>query len=60
MLFRSPCARYNQVRIPRDGGGIGPEVAIVHFVGSWKQAEHWDKVRDVIRQAWRQRGLDPS
>lgn len=55
-----PCARYNQVRIPRDGGGIGPEVAIVHFVGSWKQAEHWDKVRDVIRQAWRQRGLDPS
>lgn len=52
-----PCARYNQVRIARDGSGIDSAAAIAHFVGSWKQAEHWDRVGEAIRQAWQRRGL---
>jgi hypothetical protein len=52
-----PCARYNQVRIARDGTGIDAEAAIAHFVGSWKQAEHWEHVGEAIRQAWERRGL---
>jgi hypothetical protein len=52
-----PCARYNQVRIPRDGRGIGKDVAVAHFVGSWKQREHWQTVTATIRQAWLERGL---
>jgi len=54
-----PCARYNQVRIPRNGQGIGDEVAIAHFVGSWKQPEHWPQVGDTVRQAWARRHLAP-
>jgi hypothetical protein len=52
-----PCARYNQVRVARDARGIDSTVAIAHFVGSWKQPEHWDSVGEAIRQAWRRRGL---
>jgi Nucleotide-diphospho-sugar transferase len=52
-----PCARYNQVRIARDGSGIDSAAAIAHFVGSWKQPEHWDRVGEAIRQAWQRRGL---
>ncbi|MFH1044065.1 MAG: hypothetical protein V1796_03205 [Pseudomonadota bacterium] len=52
-----PCARYNQVRIARDGSGIDSDAAIAHFVGSWKQAEHRDRVGEAIHQAWRRRGL---
>ena len=51
------CARYNQVRIARDGSGIDAAAAIAHFVGSWKQPAHWDGVGTAIRQAWLQRGL---
>lgn len=52
-----PCARYNQVRIPRDGSGIAADVAVIHFVGSWKQKTHWDKVKETLSRAWDQRGL---
>ncbi len=52
-----PCSRYNQVRIARDGSGIDSAAAIAHFVGSWKQPEHWDRVDAAIRQAWQRRGL---
>lgn len=51
------CARYNQVRIARDGSGIDAAAAIAHFVGSWKQPAHWNSVGTAIRQAWQQRGL---
>jgi len=47
-----PCARYNQVRIPRDGAGISEGVAIAHFVGSWKHPELWPLVERTIHQAW--------
>lgn len=46
-----PCAEYNQVRIPRDGSGIDPQARIAHFVGSWKQAEHWPQVETIVAQA---------
>lgn len=52
-----PCARYNQVRIARDGNGIDSAATIAHFVGSWKQEEHRDRVGETIRQAWQRRGL---
>lgn len=51
------CARYNQVRIARDGSGIDAAAAIAHFVGSWKQPEHSERVGATIRQAWQRRGL---
>lgn len=57
MVAGLPCAQYNQVRIPRDGSGIDSSVAIAHFVGSWKQDEHWSKVDDLVRKAWHSRGL---
>ena len=52
-----PCARFNQVRIPRDGQGINDDIAIAHFVGSWKQPEHWQQVGETIRQTWTRRNL---
>ena len=52
-----PCARYNQVRIPRDSKAIRAEAAIAHFVGSWKQKEHWDCVEAIIRESWLQRNF---
>ena len=51
------CARYNQVRIARDGSGIDEGAAIAHFVGSWKQEAHSESVGVTIRQAWQRRGL---
>lgn len=55
-----PCARYNQVRISRNSRGISDEAAIAHFVGSWKQPEHWPLVGEIIRQTWVRRGLLPK
>lgn len=46
-----PCAEYNQVRIARDGNGIDTRAHIAHFVGSWKQAEHWGLVEAIVAQA---------
>jgi len=51
------CARYNQVRIARDGSGIDAGAAIAHFVGSWKQDTHREMVGETIRQALQRRGL---
>jgi hypothetical protein len=50
-----PCARFNQVRIPRDGRSIDPSTSIVHFVGSWKQPEHWPSVEKLIAGTWSHR-----
>lgn len=52
-----PCSRYNQVRISRDSPCIDEDVAIAHFVGSWKQQEHWGHVETLIRNTWSQRNL---
>jgi len=55
-----PCALYNQVRLPRDGQTISNDVSIAHFVGSWKQPEHWATVKKTIHTTWDQRGLNKN
>jgi len=50
------CARYNQVRIPETG--IGSDVAVAHFVGSWKLNKRYHLVDDIVHKAWRERGLE--
>ena len=57
LVMALPCARFNQIRIPRDGRGISNDVAIAHFVGSWKQPEHWQEIGEIIRQTWSLRDL---
>lgn len=43
-----PCARYNHYKIKSHQEAISPEAAIIHFVGSLKQAHHWPRVLALV------------
>jgi Nucleotide-diphospho-sugar transferase len=43
-----PMSRYNCTKIRADALRVSEEVFVVHFVGSLKQAQHWDAVRALI------------